>query len=142
MPVRAECRFIFTSACACPRAGRRRLELELGAAHHTRAPDFDAAAPGPGPAPAVPASGPYVPAQSRRLPLGFPGRVSVPPAEPCGRAAHRHSLRPYCIGRGDRGARARGRGALVFNLDCADLQLAEKEVQGLFKAAIKKISTQ
>ena len=33
---------------------------------------------------------------------------------------------------------ARGRAALVFNLDCADL--TEKEVQGHFKAAIKKIS--
>ena len=33
-----------------------------------------------------------------------------------------------------------GRGALVFNLDCADL--SEKEVQEHFKAAIKQISTQ
>ena len=32
-----------------------------------------------------------------------------------------------------------GRGALVFNLDCADM--TEKEVQEHFKAAIKKIST-
>ena len=40
-----------------------------------------------------------------------------------------------------RAARKLGdRGALVFNLDCADL--TEKGVQGHFKAAIKIISTQ
>ena len=40
-----------------------------------------------------------------------------------------------------RAARRPGdQGALVFNLDCVDL--TEKEVQELFKAAIKQISTQ
>ena len=42
-----------------------------------------------------------------------------------------------------RAARKPGdRGALVFNQDCDDLTAAEKEVQGHFKTAIKKISTQ